>query len=300
MVKVPIYDIRGDIVMDGISSVTVIDSIDDESDALIVSCSKSNADIEKKTKVDVFLGLNDQKWDCGSFVLQSIIYTNDGEQLLFTSASFSDTMKKKRTISYQKLNLKELVAKVAKRHGLKIKCDMEQFLEHVDQKNESDMALLKRYADRYNAIFNVKKGTLIFLSKRSEELPMFTVFTGDVESYQIARTNKHYYSSVVVKYHNYKTNKTEEITVGKGSPVYTIEEIQKSQAEAKDIGIAKLDKLAAMTTSVTIVTEGANIVAGGKIDIVGFGKVDGRHLITNVRHIIREKYTTEITIEKAV
>ena len=301
MVKTPFAQLLGALVATGVSSITVTDSIDDESDALSVSCESSSAFGLLPLPATVLLGYQEgMMWPAGLYTLQSVTTLPIGERLLFTSAAFDGTMKKKRTKSYQKLTLKDLVAKIAKQNGLSSKSDMDQFLLHVDQKNESDTALLKRYAQKYNAIFNIKNGTLIFLSKNSLSLPLFLLFAQDAQSYSLYTNHKFLYRSLEVKYHNHKKNKTEKIKIGSGDPKYIIEQIQKTKAEAKDIGKAKLERLIAKTRGGTITVEGQNLVAGGKVLLIGFCKGDGLYLITNAEHKAAEIFTTTLTLEQAI
>jgi phage protein D len=301
MVVTPFIQVLGPLIATGVSEVSVTDNIDDESDSLSMVCEFSSATIDQEMTVTALAGYQEGAlWPLGSYVLQSIEPENDREHLIFTSAAFSDEMKKKRDKSYQKLTLKELVGKVAKRYGLEVKCDMEQKLEHVDQRNESDVALLKRFAEKYNAIFNVKNGTLIFLSKKSDELPHFFIYAGQAEQWHFRQSRKFYYNSVRAKYHDPKQNKKIEIVVGKGAPEYRMEIQAKNKQEAKDLATAKLEKLQAKSRTGSVTIEGQNIIAGGKVTCVGFGKADGEYLITKAVHRVGEKFTSTVELEWAV
>ena len=301
----PFFSILGNIGITSTAEVTVVDSIRDESDTVRVICESSTATISQEVAVTVLAGYEEgMMWPVGNYTLQSIESDISSETILFTSAAFSESMKKKRDSSYQKLTLKDLVSKIAKRNGLTPKCDMEQKLEHVDQKAESDMALLQRYADKYNAIFNVKNGTLIFLSKQSDDLPLFIVLApeaSDAQKPKFRHSRKFYYKSVKVKWHDPKKNKKQEIVVGEGKPEYLLKIDCKNKQEAKDLGQAKLEELIAKSSTATITLEGQNIIAGGKALCVGFGpKNDGKYLITQAEHKATDVFTSTIELERAV
>jgi len=301
MVLTPFMQALGPLAVSGVGEVVVSDNIDDESDSLSIDCEVSSATIDQEITVTVLAGYQEgMMWPLGSYTLQSIEPKPDGERLIFTSAAFSDEMKKKRDLSYQKLTLKELVGKVAKRYGLKVKCDMEQKLEHVDQKNESDVALLKRFAEKYNSIFNIKNGTLIFLSKGSDALPHFVLVSSNASRWHFRQSRKCYYNSVRAKYHDPKKNKVQEIVAGSGLPEYKLETQCKSKQEAMDLAQAKLERLKAQSKTGSVTVEGMNIVAGGKVTMIGFGKGDGEYLITKAEHRVRDVFTSTIEVEAAV
>ena len=301
MVLTPRFLTLGNIFVEGLTEIRIVDDIKDESDALTVSCEFSSASLGQIIIAMPIGGYNETwKWPMGLYTFQSLESTPQGERVMFTSAAFSPSMKKKRNKSYQKLTLKDLVGKIAGRNGLRPKCDMKIKLDHVDQRGESDMALLQRFADKYNAIFNVKMGTLIFLSKSSMALPFFVIFKSEAISWNLRQSNKFLYKMVKAKYHDTKKNKSVEVKVGGGSPEHLIQGNYKNKGEAKALAKAKFEKLLAQTKTGTITVEGRNMVAGGKVLVLGFGKGDGLYLITRAEHRGKDTYTTTVTLERAV
>ena len=299
MVLTPLYQLVGDIKCFSIASIQVTDAINNESDSVVIECEKF---ISKKEdpKIELYLGYtNSALWKVGVYSLQSVTYMPKKVKLLFTSVEFDKTFKEKRTVSFQKLTIKELVSKIAAKHNLKSKCDMEQFLEHIDQKNESDLALLNRIANKYNAIFNIKNKTLIFLSKTSKKLPVFEINANQANTWNIYTNNRFLYRSIEAKYHSIKENKTNIIKIGSKKPTYILEDIYKNKTEALNIAKAKLDQLIAKSAGGNIVLEGQNIIAGAKVNIKGFSNyIDGLYLINNVEHSISSVFTSSITVEK--
>jgi len=298
MVLTPQYIINGDITFNNISSISIYDSINDESDAVTIVC--NNFTTQTTTpNIEVFIGYTDNLWSVGKYRLQSVNYTEKNISLIFTSAYFDDKMKTKRTKSYQKITLNELCKKIAKKYNLKVKSDMPQYIEHIDQKNESDIALLNRYAQKYNAIFNIKNETLIFLFKTSKKLPLVKIFYTDCSNYNISLNHKFIYKSISIKFHDFKKNKPKLIKIGSGEPLYQIEEIQNNKTEAINIANAKLQQLIAKSKNGYITLEGQNIIAGAKVELIGFNhSLDGIYLITSVKHNISDIFTSSINIEK--
>lgn len=300
MVVTPFYTIAGPVGMGHISRVSVIDEISDESDALEVECDSTTASIEQEITVDVLLGLAPAVWDAGSYRLQSVEEGPGRCHLLFTSAAFDDEWKKKRDTSYNKLTVKDLVGKIAKRHGLKPKCDIEKKITHIAQNEESDLNLLTRLAEKYNAIFNVKKGTLIFLNKAGDSLPRTVVASIEAERWTFRHDKKKLYKSCKARYRDHAAAKEKEVVVGDGEPqlVFT-DQTFKSESEARDAAEAKLKRTNAKAHTASVTVQGRNIVAGSVATMVGFGpRNDGEYLVTRARHEISDVFRTTIELER--
>lgn len=300
MVVTPFTQVMGAVFFSGVSQVVATDNIDDESDSLVVSCEQSSAMTPLPLPVVALAGYHERgMWPLGAFILQSVEITHLGERVTFTSAAFDASMKKKRDKSYQKLTLKALVAKIAGRHGLRPKCDYDIKLEHVDQKQESDAALLKRFAQKYNAIFNIKNGTLIFLHKKSPMLPIFFIFAGEAESYTFRHSNRGWFGKARIKYHDTKKNKKEEIKIGEMPPEYVFHEMAKNKGEAKALAQAKLERLQGKAHTASITLEGQNIIAGGHAICIGFGfRNDGLYLITRATHTMGSVFKSVVELER--
>ena len=300
MVVTPFYTIVGNIAMSNISKVTVIDEIKDESDALEVECEFSSGSIEEEITVEVILGLSPMIWDAGSYTLQSIQESPGKTHLLFTSAVFDKEWKKKRDTSYNKLTVKDLVQKIAKHHNLKAKCDIEKKITHIAQKEESDLNLLTRLAKKYDAIFNVKKGTLIFLDKAGDSLPKAFISSVEAENWTFYHNKKRLYKSCKARYRKYHDAKEKEVVAGDGEPqlVFTNQTF-KSESEAKDVADAKLRQTNAKAHTATITLQGQNLIAGAIATVVGFGaRNDGEYLIVKAEHTITDVFHTTVELER--
>jgi|GEM_PF-6957694 len=296
----PFVKVFGSVFFSNVERVVVEDSIEDESDSLKVNCESSTALIETPSLVTAFGGYKEgAMWMFGVYTLQSISTSDHGESVLFTSAAFSASMKKKRNESYQKTTLSGLVGKIAGRNGLKSKCTFDAQLEHVDQRGESDLALLQRFAKKYNAIFNIKGNTLIFM-KKSQAPVIFFIFAKDAQSWNFKLSRRYLFETVKAKYHCTKKNKALEVKVGAGENEHLIQEQYKSKDEAKAMAQAKWEQLFAKTKTGSITLEGQNIIAGVKCVIMGFGKADDTYLITKVTHTADSTFTSTIELERAV
>ena len=77
-----------------------------------------------------------------------------------------------------------------------------------------------------------------------------------------------------------------EVVVGGGSPVYRLEGKFHSKSEARRRALGMLERLNSGIVKGDVVISGRNIVAGGKLLLVGFGADDGEYTIKKVTHTL--------------
>lgn len=140
-----------------------------------------------KDEIKVWLGYKESGlYFCGTFLVQTTTQTKLSLTVKATSTNFTANLKEKVNISYENLALKDLVSKIASKHGLRVKADFgDVFLKHISQTNESDLHFLDRLAKDYNATFNIKNNTLIFIKKTKSDLPIFSIDKDEAENYSL-------------------------------------------------------------------------------------------------------------------
>lgn len=244
-----------------------------------------------KDQLKLYLGYDDEFTYMGSFLVQTT--TRDKAHVLSISATgvnFSNSLKVKRELTYEKISIKDICKQIADRNGLKLNSDFDEvFIVSQAQSNESDLHFLNRLAKEYNAIFNIKNDTLIFTQKikdekKNDDLPGYTINANNCESYSIKHSNKTLYKSCKSTWHDTKENKTQSITVGSGEPVLMNKGNFKNAAEAKAKAAAKLQRANQGLVSGSLSMEGVAIFAGGKLNLVNTLEDDGEYQIKTVEH----------------
>ncbi len=251
-------------------------------------------------KIKIWLGYKESGlYYSGSFLVQTTEKNQNSLIVKATSANFTTEIKKKKNISYENITLCDLVKKIASRNSLKQKCDFSDiFFKHLSQTDESDLHLLNRIAKMYNATFNIKNETIIFIKKQNS-LPVFTIERNNTSSYSIKYANKTLYKSAKAVYHDTKENKKKEVVYGNGKPQYLLQDTFKNESEALKRAEGILKFLNAGIVSGSITVSGMNIIAGAKLKLKGFGEDDGEYLIKRVIHAINNSgYTTKVEFEK--
>lgn len=233
------------------------------------------------------------------------IFTVDGSRRIdnrvlvvrATGVNFKGKIKEKKSKTFEKTTLKDIVALKAKENGLASKCDFKVKIKHLTQTNQSDLDFLKKLADEYNAIFTIKNRTLIFVKKK-QTLPMFTFDAESVANIDIEETSKKEFKACECKYHDHKKNKEIKVKVGNGKPILHFTGSFKDKTEAKIKAKAKLDKENEGIIRGSLTTEGSICYAGANMILVNtiHGENDGLYKIKTVSHTMNASGWT-MTVE---
>jgi phage protein D len=230
---------------------------------------------------------------CGLFMVQSSKNKNDMTlDITATAANFSNSLKRKRSLSYENLTIKQMVEQIAFKHKLGAVSDFQDIsVEHLEQTHESDLHFLTRIAKSYNALFAIKNNKIIFKkkiknSKKSEDLPRFTLVKNEGTYINIENVNKTLFNSCKAMWRDTKDNKQHSITVGSGEPLKTIKDSFENASDAKLKADAALQISNAGTKTGSISSYGFEIYAGGILDLKGTVQDDGDYHITSVHHTI--------------
>ena len=277
-----------------ISSISFSDEDGSQSDEITIKVAGNFKRPKHKNELKLWLGYEEEKemLYCGLFLVQTTERDRSGLTITATGADFSQALKQKRDMSYEKLSLKAISQIVADRHGLKLKSDFDDLsITHLSQTSEHDLAFMKRLSTEYNGIFSIKNNTLIFLKrikgeKKSSELPVFEIDAKECsnDTPRIKHSDKTLYSSCAVTWQDTKKNEVQTITVGKGDPVLKFEGQFKTPAEAQAKAEAKLSRANRGIKSGSITTYGKEIYAGATLKLTGSGEDDGEYSIKSVDH----------------
>lgn len=237
----------------------------------------------------------------GIFAIQTTNKTDSNLVVKAIATNFNNSIKEKKNRSFEKIKLCAIISKIANEHKLKSKCDFKISVKHESQTNESDLNFLHRLATKFNAQFNIKNNTIIFLKHKEENkaLPIFIISKNEVSHYSIKHKAKPHYKSAIAKWHDTKSNKEKKITVGKGKPIFYIQNRFKNEAEAHTEAKSKLKSLNRGTIEGSITLPGKEIRAGGILLLIGFFEDDGKYSIKRVTHTIDNNgYLVQVEFEK--
>ncbi|UTW01245.1 hypothetical protein KDW99_09000 [Marinomonas rhizomae] len=210
-------------------------------------------------------------------------------------------MTTQKTRSWEaKTILGDLVRIIGVEHGIIATIAVELatiVLPHIDQVNESDMALLTRLAKQYDAIAKPSGDYLVF-AKRGELTTATGTSIPDVD-YTREQTGGHRLlisrrvksGSVIARYRDIQTAKTLEIKVGTGEPAKRLTKTYATQDEAQAAADAEYKRTQRNEQRLELAVVGnPYLVAGGAINVSGFRTgINAKWLIDRVEHEITKR-----------
>ena len=228
-----------------------------------------------------------------------------------TAADMRATAKQRKTRAWDRVSIGSLVSKIAGEHGLTAVtanglASIE--LPHVDQTDESDLHLLTRLGELYDAVARPGNGRLVFarrgtgMSVSGGAVASVRIKPENTSSYRVTIDDRQRYGSVLAYWYDKAAGSRKEITAGSGEPVFALRDDQVDEATARYAAQARLDALnrGAVTLSVTLRPGIPNVSAEGSLMMEMFREgIDGRWIVTRVTHQIDGGgYLTEVEAER--
>lgn len=308
MVKAPSFKIEvgGKDITEAISknliSLSLNDKEKNEADELSLELTGKVKRPSLGSKLKVYLGYDGIFTYMGSFNVETTTRKdNYGLGIHATGVNFSQKIKERKDVTYEKQSIKEICSQIAKSNELNLNCDYEDvFISSKAQNAQSDMAFLNDLAKEYNAIFNIKNDTLIFRKKQDEKsqkkstLPSVSVDVQDCISIWVKFSAKTGYKSCVVLWQDTQSNEIKEVTVGSGTPVLRHRASIKDPAQAEQIAKAQLAKSNAGVKTGSLKIAGRAVFAGSRLILSGGIDENGVYSVTSVIHELNNTgwYTT--------
>ena len=277
----------------GIVSDSLTMEIDNRDDALDVP--------SRGAELVVFLGY-EQLTAMGRFIVDEIEIKSPPSTMIITARA-SDSMlnnvaefKSPQTYSWDKQELKEIVETIASRYGLEPSIAQEfdeLFINHIDQTDESDCAFIQRLASDSNAVVKVAGGKLLFIAPLSGQFPDGTSMpvqniTKDITAYHYKLTERGKYDQVIAKYYDFDNAEEEQVSVGGGSPTFTLRDTFINESVATARAKRKLIDIRSGTETLTLDMVGnPSLGAESVINVSGIGTyATGTWIVKSAKHTL--------------
>ncbi|MCF6767585.1 hypothetical protein L3V86_04320 [Thiotrichales bacterium 19S11-10] len=245
---------------DHLISLTINDSIGDNADSINLSLDDAKNQIEfpkAGAELKVSLGTKNNLHSFGVFVVDHVSYKIppatieiSAKSVPFNKSKQFQPMQSKKNRSFDQTTLGEIIKQIANEHGLtsSIAPEIESInIEHIDQTNESNVGFLYRLARLYNGKLKLTYEKIILLKDNGKTVSGKDISPIELELTEL--TNLSYsaqkkisFKSVIAQYHNLDTGKTEEITVGSGSPVMRTNYLYPDKDQAQKMAEKVLSK----------------------------------------------------------
>ena len=304
-----------DVVRDRFLSVSVTDVVDEQADRFELTLDDRAPGIAVPPTgagLDVELGfLEAGTAPMGSYTVTEVEKSGPPQTLTIRAhaADLLGELKAPRTRSWSLMTIGDVVGTIAGRHGLEPRVDPALSgiaLPHIDQKDESDLNLLRRLASyQLDVVAKVSAGRLVFLRRQllANELAAAATRIERTEGldYRVLRADRERYGAVVAKWREFTAGELQEVRAGDGSPVFELPETFPDHASAHNAAQTKLRALerGTHTGELTLSPGQPGLAADAPIQLAGWGAgVDGVWVVTSARHELSEDgYRTGVDIE---
>ena len=148
-------------------------------------------------------------------------------------------------------------------------------------------------ASDYNASVKIAGGKLLFISPLSGQFPdgrsmPTTTINRNIISYHYKITERGKYGQVIAKYYDFDMAEEKQVSVGDGSPTFTLRDIYTNQDLASYRAKQKLTDIMAGTESLTLELVGNPVLTAESIvNVVGIrSDAGGQWIVTSAKHTL--------------
>lgn len=228
------------------------------------------------------------------------------------SADLTHPMRTRRERSWHDVTLGTIVGNLAGEHGLqpRIAPTLASIaIAHLDQAGESDVHLLTRLGQRFDAVATVKAGRLLFVpigsgvSATGKPLPAALVTRADGDQHRYGQADRDSYSGVSADWADKAGGQRQSVLAGDDSNAKRLRKIYSTPDEAQQQADAEWARVqrGAAKLSYTLALGRADLYPEQKLRVRGFKPVidDTAWLIVKTRHTVSGGggFTTALELE---
>lgn len=301
-----------------LNSISFQDFEDEQSDELVLNLNNNDGyftDIwypNKGDKLTCTIQYGSDVFNCGTLAIDdnNFDFSSGGDTVeiraLATSTNFS--LRTNKTKNHSGKTLNQIAEPIGKSYGFKVAKETGNIkVGNIIQKNESDIAFLKRIAREYGYIFNIKDNLLTFIQIESLEnqKALFSLYKEDLSDIHLNDTTTKLYGKCKVSYLDQKSKSIKTYTaIGNTelTDTLTIHKRCLSLEEAKKVAHAGLkNSKREITGSVKLTNPVNNFMAGINFDIFGISRFEGLYHIKSSKRTINENgYIVSGEIQKCI
>lgn len=272
----------------------------------------------KGARLEVALGWRGRGLvDKGVFVSDPPRFRGPPDEIIITAkaADFGSPLRENRSAAYHGQTLGGILGAVAERHGLSSVIEgglAATAIDHLDQTNESDVNLIRRLGDQYDAIATIKEERLLFvpagkgITASGAPLPVAVIDRSDTDRYEFGpASGDSDVTGVKAKWRALGPGKTKEELAGKDGNTRTLKRTYPTQAEARAAAEAAWAKTqrGQYELSLSLVHGRPDLIAGQPVTVTGWrSEITGRDWVAkDITHTLtNSRFTTEVPCEEMV
>ena len=320
---IPVYDVRAEgrnitAALHGrLLSLRVTDETGYQSNAVEIELDDRDGAIHlprKGAALEVELGYEETGTaKMGSYTVDEVELSGPPDTLTIRAkaANMLSSFKQHKTRSWDDVTIAELVDSIAADHGLEPRVsDSIRAItarRHIDQTEESDMNLLKRLSEDYDAE-SMQAGHLLVFVKRGQgksatgqQVTPAALSREQTSDHRVTLADRGKFQAVRGHWYDMETGERTKVQAGGGEPAYTLRENYIDEVTARQAARSKLDMLQRGTATLSLTLKQGNPVIRAEVPLTltGFREgVNGRWIATRVTHEISSSgYSTQVEAE---
>ncbi|GEN25408.1 phage late control protein [Halomonas cupida] len=251
--------------------------------------------------------------DRGTYIVDEVEHSGAPDTLTIRarSADMRKDLPGKRSQSWDKITVRDIITTIAERHDLEPKVSEGLAgirVRHIDQTDESDLHFLTRLAERYDAVATVKAGNLLFIAAGQAttaggtEIPPIQLYrqVGDTHRYSV--TDRDAYTGVKAFWNDTAGAERKIVIAGETENLKSLRPTYASENDALVAASAEWQRLqrGGAEFSLELAEGRPDLYPETPVWLIGWKpQIDATPwLITEVVHTLNESaYTTELTME---
>ncbi len=247
---------------------------------------------------------------CGSFEIDEIELSAPPDiiSLKGLGTNIKKALRQENTKAFEGKTLKQIAQEIAGKHGFALVGEIKDIkIKRITQKQERDLAFLKRLAEDYGYVFKIADNKLVFyeIGKLESAGTIFVMDRKDIISFSLRDKTHELYRACEVSYHDPKTKRLITHTVKaegvvKGDVLKLNERCENKEQAIAKAQAALRQKNSFQTEGSIIVTGNPKLVAGSNVELTGLHILDGKYHIVSSRHNIDRTsgYKTELEVKR--
>lgn len=256
----------------------------------------------KGVKMRVWLGYAGQPLQfMGAFVVDEVGHEGPPATMVIRAkgADMLASLKARKTASWHDYTLGEIVAQIAKDHGLTPLTSPKlagEKIAHIDQTDESDLHFLTRLAKDRDAVCKPANGHLLFVPKgeaktaTGKTLPRIAVPVESFREWNYVVQERDAYRQVIAYWQDKAGAARTEVRAGAGDPIKRLRHTYATESEAQGAADAELRRIQRGQATLNLVMPGRPELMAEARALVSDLKpdIDGEWSITRAEHTLTE------------
>ena len=294
-----------------LNSLTFTDFEDEQSDELNITLNDSDSYFsslwypEKGDKLTCSIDFDGYNFGCGTLTIDenTFDFTVSGDtatiKALATSTNFS--VRTNQIKNHSGKSLRQIANEIGVPYGFKVLGNGgEEKVGSIVQKNESDIAFLKRVSKLYGYIFNIKNNYLSFikLDELTNQEPLFTLDKTDCKNISLSDSVTKLYGKCRVQYlDSYSKSLKTYTAVGNTEITDTLNIYKKCNSLSEAVQIAKSslkqgskEITGSIDLSLPLKNQNVSVhsffMAGVNFNLTGIGRFEGTYHIKSSKRTI--------------